>query len=278
VRLAAARDQAEAMVERAGGGVIRELWLRPADTTEAGLRSARLTISFDDELTVRAPLGDFFGTGPGLSPYDSLPFEVRTDGTLVSRWPMPFRTHASIAVSGSPGLTGHVSVEPLDWTDRSLYFHAKWRPVTTVATRPLRDLRLIAIEGSGAYVGNTLNVTNPPGAMWWGEGDEKVYVDREPFPSQFGTGTEDYYGYAWSTTERFARPYHAQTRTGSPDFAGRFSMNRFHVLDAIPFSRDFRFELELWHWQETSVTWDAMTYYYARPGAKDDAPGDGPTP
>ena len=53
---------------------------------------------------------------------------------------------------------------------------------------------------------------NPPGAAWWGEGDEKIYVDGEAFPSLFGTGTEDYFGYAWSTTETFAHAYHAQTR------------------------------------------------------------------
>ena len=34
-----------------------------------------------------------------------------------------------------------------------------------------------------------------------GEGDEKVYVDGETFPSHFGTGTEDYYGYAWGRYE-----------------------------------------------------------------------------
>jgi hypothetical protein len=271
-QLASTGKHAERTIERAGGGVIRELVLRPRDTTAAGLRGASLTITFDDELAVRAPLGDFFGAGPGLASYDSLPFEVRADGTFISRWPMPFRERARIVVHGQAGLGGQVSVEPLEWSDRSLYFHAKWRPRATVPTRPLRDLRFVAIEGQGLYVGNALNVTNPPGAMWWGEGDDKVYVDQERFPSEFGTGTEDYYGYAWSTTERFARPFHAQTRAGSPGFDGDFSMNRFHILDAIPFSRAFRFEMELWHWQETSVTWDAMAYYYARPGAKDDVP------
>lgn len=32
---------------------------------------------------------------------------------------------------------------------------------------------------------------------WWGEGDEKFFVDGEKFPSSFGTGSEDYIGYAW---------------------------------------------------------------------------------
>ena len=80
------------------------------------------------------------------------------------------------------------------------------------ATRPFRDWHLARIEGQGQLVGTLLNVENPPGAAWWGEGDEKIYVDGERFPSLFGTGTEDYFGYAWSTPERFAHAYHAQTR------------------------------------------------------------------
>ena len=33
-----------------------------------------------------------------------------------------------------------------------------------------------------------LHVWNPRGG-WWGEGDEKFFVDGEKFPSTFGTGS-----------------------------------------------------------------------------------------
>ena len=49
-------------------------------------------------------------------------------------------------------------------------------------------------------------------------------------------------------------------------------MNRFHVLDPIPFSRALRFDLEIWHWQDTSIAVDATVYWYARPGARNDLP------
>ncbi|MEJ7679414.1 MAG: DUF2961 domain-containing protein [Segetibacter sp.] len=39
---------------------------------------------------------------------------------------------------------------------------------------------------------------------WWGEGDEKFFIDGEKFPSTFGTGCEDYIGYAWSAEPPFA--------------------------------------------------------------------------
>jgi hypothetical protein len=215
---------------------------------------------------VQAPLGDFFATGPGLTPYQSLPFSVGKDGDCVSRWPMPFRDSAMLVVQQSPGIEGELWVEPWPWTERTLHFHADWRPEASVATRPLRDLRMLEVAGSGLFVGTLFNLTNPAGAKWWGEGDEKMWVDGETFPSLFGTGTEDYFGYAWSTPERFSHPFHAQTRAGTGRFDGAFSVNRFHTLDAVPFTKEFAFDLELWHLDDTRVSWSAMTYYYARPG------------
>ena len=67
------------------------------------------------------------------------------------------------------------------------------------------------------YVGDCLTLFNTVYA-WRGEGDEKIYVDGESFPSHFGTGTEDYYGYAWCRPERFTgHPFIAQ-----PDGSGNF--------------------------------------------------------
>jgi hypothetical protein len=124
-------------------------------------------------------------------------------------------------------------------------------------------------------VGTVLDVENPPGAAWWGEGDEKITIDGESFPSLFGTGTEDYFGFAWSTPETFAHAYHAQTQAPG-GFGGRFSMNRFLILDPVPFTRSLRFDLEIWHWTDTSIAADAVLYWYARPGARDDFPPAAP--
>ncbi len=52
-----------------------------------------------------------------------------------------------------------------------------------------------------------LHIWNPKGG-WWGEGDEKFFVDGERFPSTFGTGTEDYFGYAWCSEKTFIRAFH----------------------------------------------------------------------
>jgi hypothetical protein len=113
------------------------------------------------------------------------------------------------------------------------------------------------------------SIDNPVKA-WWGEGDEKIYVESETFPSHFGTGTEDYYGYAWCWPGLFTHAYHSQPRCDGPGNYGRTSVNRFHILDRIPFTHDFKFDMELWHWDEKcQVNLAVVAYWYARPGASD---------
>jgi len=105
---------------------------------------------------------------------------------------------------------------------------------------------------------------------WWGEGDEKIYVDGEAFPSFFGTGSEDYYGYAWSSSELFSHAYHNQSRCDGPRNYGHTSVNRFHNLDDIPFSKRLRFDMENWHAEaSTKTARSAVSYWYARPGGTD---------
>ena len=223
---------------------------------------------------MRAPLAFFFGTGPGITAHATLPLAITFDGTLICRFSMPFRERAVVTLShrgpGAVRLTGTGTVDPAPFDDRTLLFHARHRRPARVATRPFRDWSLGTLTGTGALVGAVLSVENPPGTMWWGEGDEKIFVDGEAFPSWFGTGTEDYFGYAWSTTDRFAHAYHAQTEAPSHGFGGLFTMSRFHVLDPIPFSRGLRFDMEIWHWSDTTMSAQAMLYWYARPGGADD--------
>ena len=74
-----------------------------------------------------------------------------------------------------------------------MLFRATWRPRATIRTRPFQDWHIATLEGTGQQVGTLLDVENPPGVAWWGEGDEKIYVDGESKASIWGTGTEDYF-------------------------------------------------------------------------------------
>lgn len=259
-----------------GGGEITELRISTGERSPQTLRSTRLSIAFDGETTVDAPLIDFFGTGPAWNTYNSLPMTVALEGLLICRFRMPFAKQAVVTIAradaGAIAIAGAVDVAPAPFGKASLLFHAGWRPHEVIPTRPFRDWHVAGLAGEGQQVGTGLNVDNPDASAWWGEGDEKIYVDGETFPGLFGTGTEDYFGYAWSTPERFEHAYHAQTATAAKGFRGLWSMNRFHVLDPIPFSRTLRFDLEIWHWSQTSLGVDATVYWYARPGGHDDFP------
>ena len=64
------------------------------------------------------------------------------------------------------------------WDERSLYFNASWRGQYPVPTRPYSDWNYVTLKGRGVYVGDTLTIMNPV-ERWWGEGDEKIWVDGE---------------------------------------------------------------------------------------------------
>ncbi|HPA18204.1 MAG TPA: DUF2961 domain-containing protein [Verrucomicrobiae bacterium] len=247
-------------------------WNPSGDRDEPVLRAVLLEIMFDGETTVAAPLGDFFGSGPGVNPFDSLPLQVSKDGRMQCKWVMPFRKKVRITAKnlnkGPVALKGSIAIGPRPWTDRTMLFHAKWRIQHDVPTDPKVDWNYIAATGMGVFVGVAFAIDNPV-KEWWGEGDEKIYVDGERFPSHFGTGTEDYYGYAWCSSALFTHAFHNQTRCDGPRNFGRTSVNRFHIIDRIPFQRDFRFDMELWHWKKCLVNTSVMNYWYAAPGGTD---------
>lgn len=244
-----------------------------AANLEAALRGLVLRIRFDDELCVEAPLGDFHGSGPGINAFSTLPLGMNKDGEMYCHWYMPFRESAVIELVNlgkeEVTLAGEVALAQYNWTDASMHFHAKWRAQFDVPTRPMIDWNYLTAKGAGVFAGVSFTIDNPVRA-WWGEGDEKIYVDGESFPSHFGTGTEDYYGYAWCWPEPFTHAYHAQPRCDGPGNFGRTSVNRFDIIDRIPFGSSLKFDMELWHWHERSKVNMAVTaYWYAKPGASD---------
>lgn len=270
------------LVARESGVAIKEIRVRVKSKDDPSLawtdprrlhnllRATWIEAKFDGNLTVRVPLGDFFGSAPGLNPLETMPFQITSHGEMVCRFPMPFKERAEIVlrnVGSEPiDLATAVTVGEYEWTPSSLHFYAQWI-VEEGSTRPMRDMEMLHQPGRGQYVGSSLSIANPTSA-WWGEGDEKIYLDGEAFPSTFGTGTEDYYGYAWSSPALFMKPYHSQSRCDGPGTRGHSSINRFHVLDVMPFTSGFRFDMELWHWREVHCTVARTVYWYAAPGSK----------
>jgi hypothetical protein len=279
-----------------GAGAVRELRLRlQADPLDAALRGCLLRLSFDGSQRpqVEAPVGDFFGSGPGVNPYASLPFSVESDGSMTCRFVMPYEKSMRLEVinytKAVVRLEGAIRLGPWSWDERSLYFRAKWRTDhDLLAGGSVIDLPYAVVIGKGVFAGCAAMIINPTGVPtaggnWWGEGDEKVLVDGELRPSTFGTGSEDYFNYSWSRPDLFAHPYCGQPLDSGPDTAGYVSNHRFQVLDAIPFERSLAVLFELWaHNRTPGLSYARIAYHYARPGTVDDhrglMPSDLPIP
>lgn len=262
----------------AGSAAVTGLMIRIKGGNMAqALRSCVVEAEFDGRETIWCPVGEFFGVGAGISPYQDWYRAVGADGSLRCRWIMPYRDGGRLAIRNLGSEAVEVDVKarigPWRWDDRSLHFYAVWRqeyPLRALGGKGTSDFNYVDIAGRGVYVGDVLSVMNPV-KEWWGEGDEKIYVDGEHFPSHFGTGTEDYYGYAWCSPDLFQRPFHAQPRCdGQPRRCnwGRSTVTRSRALDAIPFSRQLRMDIEVWHWKECEVEYATAAYFYAAPGAK----------
>ncbi|MCC6126277.1 MAG: DUF2961 domain-containing protein [Pirellulales bacterium] len=271
-------------------GAIRQLQVKVAGADQAAaLRDTYLELTFDGQRTARVPLGHFFGNGDGSAakPYNTFEDFYRTvaaDGTMTARWVMPYQSSSQVRLVNEGSQNVNVALLKVDsgswaWNADSMHFHANFREEKNIKTRAASgtaDFRSLTVRGRGAYVGDTLSVRNGSSG-WWGEGDEKVYVDYldangsggNARPVHFGTGSEDYYGYAWCHTNTFvdkafiAQPIGAGNNTAN----GRTVNSRVRGLDAIPFDESFKFDMEMWHWNETQVDYGAATYWYGAPGA-----------
>ncbi len=260
-----------------------------ASDIENALRKSILTIFFDDSSVpqVEAPVGDFFGSAPGLNPYHSLPFTIQTNGTMICRFVMPFRRSVRIAIENFSGeiikLKGSVRVDDIEWQDgKTMQFRTRWRVDNglTASTfdagkNGVQDILYLMASGKGRIVGAAAFIYNPSNATtswgnWWGEGDEKIFVDRDTFPSFFGTGSEDYFNYSWSSSKIFSYSYCGQTRNDGPDNRGHVSNYRWHIADDIPFMDKIAFYMELGHHGTVpDFSYGRIVYFYALAEALD---------
>ena len=242
------------------------------------LRELILQVFWDgqEKPGVWCPLGDFFGTAPGVNLYKSLPVGMTEEG-FYSYWYMPFGEKALVEISNEGQKERKVQFEithaPLDQPLEKLgRFHAKWHRDAFLPEEPERwiDWTMLKCTGRGRFCGVMLQVWNPKG-KWWGEGDEKFFVDGEKFPSTYGTGSEDYFGYAWSDPTLFENCYHNQTICEGGN-AGHVSVNRWHITDNVPFQKSFEGCLEKYFSNDRPTLYTCVAYWYLSPQDNDPYP------
>lgn len=248
----------------------------PKAYTTENLRAIYIKATFDGGTTVYCPVSDFFGSGAGNGAVASWYRTVEPGKKMISRWVMPYKKEGRISLVNTGdttiGVSMIISTRKWSWNNRSLYFHANWKwgkdiPIRrTEADGPV-EWDLLAIKGEGVFVGETLSVNNHM-HKWYGEGDQKLWVDGEKFPSEYGTGLEDYYNTSWAPVVLYQTPFANATRADNADSFGENTFTRTRNLDGVPFTKHFRFSVEMLGWENGSADVGVVGYWYGRLGAK----------
>jgi hypothetical protein len=297
------------MAEIDGPACIKHIW---CTTSVAHLRDANrsvvLRMWWDGEQTpsVEVPIADFFGGGFGICKnFWSLPLTMNPDeGRALNCWfPMPFARHARLEVENEwrepMNLYYYVDYEAYPgWEEDLGYFHAQWRRANPTKGWGRKDIKgpanvanlreywatpnttgaenyvILEAKGRGQYVGCHLDIDcfRREKNDWYGEGDDMIFVDGEPWPpSLHGTGTEDYFSTAYCPRTVYSSPYSGITQYNGSDwgeetqkwpFRGKNSMYRFHVEDPISFRKSIKVTIEHGHNNKLSNDYSSTAYWY----------------
>ena len=247
------RHSTATIMDVEGPGVIQHIWItvRPAQYRDLVIR---MYWDGEDTPSVESPIGDFFCNGwQTYTDVTSLPINVNPSNGLNSFFPMPFGKHAKVTVENRANEDlAHFfyqityALTPID--DDDAYFHAQFRRTNPV---PYKEPYTIVdgITGKGQYVGTYMGWQQNTGG-WWGEGEAKFYIDGDgEFPTICGTGTEDYFGGAWSFGKNFSAPFMGYPLGNSDSTPGtRHGLYRFHIMDPIRFETDLRVTMQALGW------------------------------
>jgi hypothetical protein len=283
------------LLEHEGPGCVTHVYCALAFPELTDYRDAILRCFWDGEPTpsVEVPLGDFFGVAHARvremrSALTAVNPGFGSSHGLHAYFPMPFATRAVITLEhrgerplggALPAFWYHVDYESYDVPPPAdaLRFHAQWRqerPTRAIGPRPNVQLHggrnldgsenYVALDatGAGQMVGLLLEIDNLAGG-WYGEGDDMVFVDGEPWPPAIhGTGTEEIFGAGACPTREFAGPYHGFHLIESSDWAGLVGAYRWFVPDPIRFRRAIRWTVEHGHANNFANDYASIAYWY----------------
>jgi hypothetical protein len=289
-----ANGERRTLFEVEGAGVINHIWVTIAPPPPELSRNdiiLRMYWDKNPEPCVESPIGPFFGQGWDES-YDfaSLPLAAgpREGRAMVSYFAMPFSNGARIEIENQTGrdidafyyYVDYLELDelPADYGRFHAWYHHEltkalpegeneWSVLGPQGKNTTGDANyLIAdIEGKGRFVGVNYYVQSPS-PMWYGEGDDMIFIDGESWPpSLHGTGTEDYFNTSWSPNTLFSHPYYGYARVNhGTGWLGRTHVYRFNIADPIVFNRSLRFTIEHGHNNNLTLDLASVAYWYQR--------------
>lgn len=274
-----------------GAGIITHIWITLAPGAEKMDRNNVLIRMYWDGNTfpsVEAPIGPFFGNGWGEAyNFVSAPLAVSPGWgkSYVSYFALPFANGARIEIENQSGqkidaLYFNIDYEEVPKLPADLgRFHAwynhevtpalptgenEWSVLGPQGNNPdgKGNYVFADIKGRGQFVGVNYYV-NCPSTMWYGEGDEMVFIDGDTKPTLNGTGTEDYFNTSWSPKELFQHPNFGYPRVNNgTGWLGRTHVYRFHVTDPVYFEKSCRFTIEHGHNNNLTLDLASVAYWY----------------
>lgn len=273
------------LVDTDGPGMIQSIWF----TGYVG-HSFVIRMYWDncEYPSVEAPISAFFGTAYDENFVDrdgkyavlnSAQILVAPGRGLNCYWEMPFKKHCRITMENcgekDQSLYYIITGCHCEVPDEIGYFHASYRqehPVQKGRSYTIID----GIQGKGQFVGVTLATGMNGNNTCWVEGEARMYIDDDKYPSIHYTGTEDYfcgsYGFgndvqikSYQTYSGLYSGMYAIYGDNRAFYNGqqRFLLYRFHIADPIHFETGFRMTLDNMGW--TGPRYDDYTscaYWY----------------
>lgn len=277
-----------------GAGMINHIWITIAPPPEKMSRNDIILRMYWDGLdfpSVESPIGPFFGQGWNESyDFSSLPLAVGPvkGRGMVSYFTMPFANGAKIEIENQTGQEISAFYYYVDYVQLKTLpndmgrFHAwynheltealpegenEWGAIGEPGKNPKGENNyLIAdIKGRGHFVGVNYYV-HAPTPIWYGEGDDMIFIDGEELPTLHGTGTEDYFNTSWCPNTLFSHPYYGYARVNNDiGWLGRTHVYRFHISDPIYFQKLLKFTIEHGHNNCLTLDLASVAYWYQAP-------------
>ncbi len=236
-----------------GSGIIKYLSIASGESKEWRASPLRLQIFWDheDEPSVDCPLEALFGNAWGTESPQGILERLPSGGIIA--FPMPFQKARIVLVNDGPYSSGPLQFQALyelgepetDFRFHAWYHQEMTRSYPALPNQTGKDNYIILkTKGQGHYVGTALHVYNLY-HVWWGEGDEMIFLDRKPYPpSLHGTGTEEYFDSGWCKFGRSPFAGAPVANSLGKGYAGKTVLYRFHVADPIPFNKGIEFSME----------------------------------
>ena len=286
-----ANGEKRVIMDVKGAGIINHIWITIApEAAKASRNDIILRMYWDGNTfpSVESPIGPFFGNGWNETyNFVTTPLSVSPGWgkSYVSYFAMPFASGAKIEIENQTGEKINSFYFNIDYLEvpalpeNSGRFHAwynheitdalpdgenEWGLLGETGKNPKGEGNYLFadIQGKGHFVGVNYYV-NCPSTMWYGEGDEMVFIDGDTTPTIVGTGTEDFFNTSWCPKELFQHPYYGYPRVNNETgWLGHTHVYRFFIADPVYFDNSCKFTIEHGHNNNLTLDLASVAYWY----------------